>query len=144
MLYCIEKLFLDHPDGNEAKRFLELWNVYVNAVDDIIDEKITESEFVLRAFNLATELYSTPFYVKYSSILYYNIKSAHHNYADSCLMEKSGIKWQEMQADFLRASSQLTLVIVEILGGYDKRRELSLAIHEDSYIKHHDGNGNRH
>lgn len=140
----IERLYLDHPDGFEAKRFLTLWNVYVNAVDDIIDEKISDSEFILKAFNLATELYSMPFYVKYMGILYFAIKESHHCYADSCLMEKSGISWQETQADFLRATSQLTLSIIEILGGYDKRRQLSILVREDSFNKHHDKDGNRH
>ena len=140
----MEKLFLDHPDGQEAKKFLDAWNVYVNDIDDIIDEKITEGEFILRAFDRATNLYSMPFYVKNMAMLYYNIKGAHHNYADSCIMEKSGIPWQEKQADFLRATSQLTLTVVEILGGYDVRRKLSIAIREDSYNKHHDKDGNRH
>lgn len=135
----MEKLYLDHPDGREAESFLKHYNLYCHAIDDLIDEKITDSENVLSVFHLGLNIYSSNFYRKYQDILYPIINLIHNTYADSCAMEVSQEQWQKECADVLRSIGQeMCLVIIQILGGYKARRRLSIIVREYSYRTQHE------
>lgn len=134
----LNSLFLDHPDGQIAKSFLIACGIYFHAIDDIIDERITDSEKVLASYMLSLNIYSSSFYMKYRDILYPVFRFIHHTYADSVLMERSSELWQKEQADVLRTIGiEMTLTVVEILSSYATRRNMSIAIREHNYREQH-------
>lgn len=133
-----EKLCLDHPDGVDAKLFLKHFSAYCHAIDDIIDKSLDSHDVLLATFHLALQIYSSNFYRRYQDVLYPVVNLIHNTYADSVSMEKSGEKWQMDCADVLRSSAQeMTLVIIQILGGYAARRRLSIIIREYTYRIQH-------
>lgn len=136
----LEKLFASHPDGVEAKMFLANFGKYCHSIDDLIDGDIKSNpENIGVILILALNIYSMNFYVKYLNSLYPIIRLIHHTYFDSVKMELASEYWQKEQADVLKSVGQeMTLAIIEILGGYEKRRELGLIVREYSYKEQHE------
>ncbi len=133
----LENLLSDNPEGDLARSFLVAYRTYCHQLDDIIDEHLDNPETLLAPHMLALNLYSSDFYVKYRHILYPVVRLIHHTYLDSVSMEHSGIEWQQKQALVLKnCGLEMTLAIIEILGGYDKRRALSIAVRESTWFKH--------
>lgn len=134
----LNDLFNDHVDGADAKSFLHHYNIYNHAIDDIIDEKISDVETILSSYNLALDIYSSNFYRKYQQELHPIIKLIHHTWIDSVHMEQSKELWQKEQADTLKnVGIEMLLTVIEILGGYKCRRECSIAIRKNSFDKQH-------
>ena len=114
------------------------YGVYVHAIDDIIDGDKTDSEFILKTFELAAMVYSYPFYLQNMHILYSLCKTASNTYMDSVLMEKSKEEWKRNYADILRThGNEVILAVIEILHGIDVRRKASQELREISYHTHH-------
>lgn len=136
---AFENLYSDHPDGREAESFLKHYNMYCHVIDDLIDEDGKNPEYILGMLHLALQIYSSNFYRKYQDVLYPVINIIHNTYADSVIMEHSGEQWQKECADVLRSVGQeMALVVIQILGGYKARRNLSLKVREFSYKSQHE------
>lgn len=140
----LKNLFLDHPEGAEAQQFWSNFGLYSHMIDDLIDRDIPDNPETFGAIlMMACNLYSCNFYVKYQQHLYHAIHMIHHIYFDSVRMERSKELWKKEHADVLKSMGiQLSLTIIEILGEYNKRRELSDAMYKFSYEVQHDENGN--
>ena len=78
----------------EAGRFLNHFIEYTHRVDDIIDENITDSEYVLKTLVMLSELHSSNYYLKNSDFLFGILITIANGYADSVSMEKSNIVWK--------------------------------------------------
>lgn len=140
----LETIFLDHPDGAEAKAFLANFGMYCHCIDDLVDGDIKQTPEVFGAvLIMATNLYSCSFYNKYQHILYQVVRGIHHTYFDSVRMERSSEMKNKEQADALKSVGiQMTLTIIEILSSYANRRRLSQLVYDHAYEKQHDGDGN--
>ena len=139
----IEKLLLQHPDGKDAFAFLCAYGTFAHAVDDIIDDKITDPEIVLKTFQLYCEVLSSKFYRQYFDYLYPLICNINNTYADSVAFERSSVQWHREFSDCMRTcGNDLAVMVVKLLCGYDDARRISLLFREDSYRHHHDENGN--
>lgn len=141
----LDSIFLDHPEGEEARLFLENFRLMSHQIDDIIDLKIQEPEAIIRPYYDFLLLLSCPFYQRHSNTLLTVFNTIMNTWLDSVKMENSAELWQREQADTLRTVGlEMTLTIVQILAGYDKRREISLPVREFVYKRHHDEFGNPH
>lgn len=136
----LHKLFGAHKDGSDAKMFLEHFGRYCHSIDDLVDGDIKCSPENLGALVImALNIYSSRFYNVYSNLLYPVIRLIHHTYFDSVGMENAPILWQKEAADTLKSVGQeMTLMIIEILGGYEERRRLGILVRETSYNKQHE------
>lgn len=133
----LNKLFLDHPEGEAAKWFMTNYGIYAHKLDDVIDEKLGHKS-LLPTYMIHLNLLSSDFYSRHRDVLYPVMRMIHHVYADSIEMEASDKEWQRIQADTLKgAGIEMTLTIIEILGGYNCRRKLSLAVREHAYKEQH-------
>ena len=128
-------LLIDRP---EAGAFVWAYCDYIHAIDDIIDEKITDPERLLRVFAQGAALFSSRFYREYGDQLYLIEALINNDYADSVAWEKSDVKWKRENADVLRHSGSLMLyAIIFLLKGRDALRSISAKVREHNYIKHH-------
>jgi len=115
------------------RRFVILYNQYVHAIDDIIDEenKRNDPEFILNAFAIANELFSCKFYRDNAHILQPIEFMANNTYADSVAWEKSDEKWKQESARTLRHSGlDVFFAAFCICCGRDKLREISSDMRE--------------
>lgn len=141
--HSLEQLLLQHEDGKDAYAFLCAYGTFAHAVDDIIDEKITNPEVILKTFQLYCEIFNCRFYRKYFDYLYPLICNINNEYADSVAYEGASEQWKREFSDCLRTSGNtLVTMVVKLLIGYDESRKISLLFREDSYNHHHDDNGN--
>lgn len=123
-----------------------LWTLgygsFIHSVDDIIDNEIPKDveskEFLLKTFEFAAVVYSNNFYQRNIATLYPLVKMASNTYADSVQLESSETKWKRDFADVLRTTgNEVILAVIEIVRGYDIRRQASLEIRGLSYKLHH-------
>ena len=143
LLATLESMLGKHPDGMDAYKFILAYGTFCHAVDDIVDEKITEPEVLLKTFTLYSDILTSPFYRKYWGELHPILSMINNNYADSVIFERSSEQWKKDHADSLRTcGNDIAVHIVHMLCGYDDSRRLSLLFREDSYLNHHDANGN--
>jgi hypothetical protein len=133
--------------NEDAVRFLKAFNDYCHLVDDIIDEyslkfhPVPPEMFFKHCIN-AAELYSSRFYQRHVNDLFPIVIQITSAYADSVNMEKSNIEWKRQASDTLRqAGNDMIMMIVFIIGGWDKKREISELVREVSYQQHHDETG---
>lgn len=134
-----------HP---EAAAFLNGYGLLCHAVDDLIDRdnpKIARYEtHVLDCYNLALDVYSSPFYQKNVSWIYPLAKNIHRVWSASVVWERFIIPWQAQYADFLRCcGNEMILAVLEHLCHlpYNELRRLDGLIREDSWARHHDKEG---
>lgn len=124
------------PDP-DALAWVTLYSIYVHAIDDIIDEE-KDPEFILRTFELAAILYNNNWYLSHFNELYPLIKMASNSYMDSVEFEKSDKAWKNHVADIIRQNvNELVLACIEIVSGYNAKREASSILRELSYFAHH-------
>lgn len=134
----LSKLFLDSPEGEAAQWFMTNYGLYAHMVDDMIDNKETDHKKILPSYMIHLNLLSSDFYRKHQAELYPVMRQVHHTWSDSIEMEKSDEEWQKKQAETLKgAGIEMTLAIVEILGGYNVRRKLSVLVREHAYKQQH-------
>ena len=129
---------LDEYLSDEGLSWVVGFLIYCNSIDDIIDGDKTDSEFIMKTFGLALDIYSSPFYCRHCGILYPLIKATGNAYMDSVQYERTEEPWKKAQADVLRQfGNEVICACVEICGGYDKKREFSLKLRELSYHSQH-------
>lgn len=134
--------YLDAEKHKDAIEFAYYWLTLCHVVDDLIDDKNTNPESILKAFEYSAIVYSLPFYRQYAHILLPLVKAATNDYADSVLFEQSPIDWQKHYADVLRQNGNMVIcAVIELCVGIDARRSFSQRIREISYIMHHTEEG---
>lgn len=132
----------------EALGWLLSYIIYCNAIDDIVDCKFEKDDkmrrlLVVRTFELAAHIYSSEFYIINMHILFPLMKMAGQSYMDSIILEDSKEVWKRNLGDNLRhEANNITLAVIEIVCGIEKRMEASLELRECSYNTHHDKLGN--
>jgi hypothetical protein len=129
--------------GNEeAMSWLGLWRDYVHRIDDIIDGDDAGSEAVLKAFALAVDLYTHPFFLKNALRLKQLVLNCTNAYADSVAWEKSKEAWQQNFSDHYRHfGAEMVLAVATICGGYDHARSISLELRTICWMEHHTKEG---
>lgn len=111
---------------------------YFHDIDDIIDKDNTSPIHLLRTFEFAAIIYSSPFYQRNIGYLYPLVKMVSNTYMDSVLLEKQPEAWKRAVADGLRQTgNELILACIEVLHGFDIRREASMKLREVSWKTHH-------
>lgn len=134
----LEKLQIYLGNCPDAIRFVKAFQDYCHNIDDIIDEKITDPEKILKVFLQAASIYSSNFYIKYSTQLYPLILVITNTYADSVKMERSGVAWKKKVSDVLRSTgNDILIFVVGIVAGWESMRDVSELIREYSYAEHH-------
>lgn len=122
----------------DALLWVLAYTTYVHAIDDIIDGDNTESEHILKTFELAAIIYSYPWYLQNRHTLYPLVIMASNTYMDSVKLEKSNELWKQRVADALRQTgNEVILACIQIVGGIEARREASLKLREISWRTHH-------
>jgi len=140
----IEQLLAPHP---EAWEFVLKYNEYCHAVDDIIDDekKRADNEFILKAFQLAADVYSTPFYRRHVDVLRPIEFMVNNTYADSVKWEKSAETWKRRDAQAIRhVGIDMFFIVVAITYGRETMRELSDEMRTYSHLKHMKEEGLNH
>ena len=131
------QLYLSHDQ--DAIRFIKAFGSYCHEIDDIIDEKITDPEKILRTFVNAAAIYSCNFYQRFADRLYPTVLLITNEYADSVKWEKNDDSYKEHISDVLRScGNNMLILVVGIVAGYEAMRDVSCLIRETSYLKHHD------
>ncbi len=131
----------------EALGWVLSYVIYCNLIDDIVDNKFDKEDkprklLIVKTFELSLHVYSSEFYVKNMYILFPLMKMAGNSYMDSIIFEDSKKKWKRNLGDSLRSdANNVTLAVIEIVCGIDKRIEASQEIRELSYNTHHDNLG---
>jgi hypothetical protein len=125
LLNKLNEIFAPYPD-------------YVHYVDDLCDKDIEfSSETLLELTMKAATLYSNNFYRQNASLLYPIIMTVNNSYADSNNWETSKEDWKKRQADVIRHEAlNVFFMVVYILVGYKKLREISPAMREYTHFKH--------
>jgi hypothetical protein len=115
---------------------------YVHAIDDFIDGDRTDFQHFLKIQEFALVCYSNNFYQQHIALLYPLLRAASNAYMDSVAFEKKSESWKRTVADSLRQhANELIIAVIEIVGGYDLRREASLKLREISWKSHHELDG---
>lgn len=134
----LEKLQVYLGNCPDAIRFVKAFQDYCHNIDDIIDEKITDPEKILKVFLQACSIYSSAFYQRYAIQLHSVIMVITNSYADSVKMDHSGIAWKKKVSDVLRtAGNDMLILVVGIVAGWESMRDVSELIREYSYAEHH-------
>jgi hypothetical protein len=146
------RLLLASCKGNEsAVDWLVRYNTYVHALDDLVDDDYhREFDDIAqgrrkKAMDVAVqalEVHSHPFYQQNIAQLYRLLRVAHINYEDSVAFERSPVEWQRAESDVIRhGASDVARAVVDICGGLDEARKISLIVRSVCYQKHHDKDG---
>lgn len=123
-------IFDRNPD---AGRFINTFIEYTHRVDDIIDEKITDSEFILKTLIMLTELHTSNYYIKNADFLFGFFIAIGNEYADSCNMERSNETWKKEHAKVIRQTGiNMLYAILYRECGWDTLREFSLLVRESA------------
>jgi hypothetical protein len=130
-------------DNPEAIAFLQAWNLYVHAIDDLIDGDAAGPEAVLRSYAQAIGIYTSPFFLKNLPALRQVAINTTNAYADAVAGERSAEPWRREFADHYRHfGAEMVLAVASIVGGYDHMRAVSREIRLICYHEHHDAQGN--
>lgn len=144
---------------SSAMQWLALWREFVNAVDDIEDEpflkagerpeaigdRATTPEFRMRAWVLALELYTHPFFRANEARLKQVVLNCTNAYADVLKWEQSEVQWQKEFVDVYRHfGAEMVIAVAQICGGWDHARSLSEDQRTVNYLEHHDADGKPH
>ena len=136
LLRKVTELLDGFPDAQE---FLLLYSKYVHAIDDVIDEKITDAESVLATFSLAKQVYSCRFYRQHADYLGPLDDLINNTYADSCDWEKSASPMKRRDAGALSHSGiDMFFATILICQGRDELRKVSSAIREITHKLHYE------
>lgn len=127
----------------EAIMFVVEYRNYIHMIDDIIDFEIRPSpEMILKAFAKASEVFSTPFWLKYGNLLCMVERMINNTYADSVEWENTEAPmWKASDAGVLRhAGIDMFFAVVDLMCGRDKLREISAKFREQAHLMHMDEN----
>lgn len=129
--------------GNPAAReWLELWNRYCHAIDDLVDEPMRPGpEVLVGTFVQAAELYTHPFWRQYGPALLPVVVIVSNAYTESVGWERQP-GWPGNLADVLRfAGNEMVRAVAGICGGYARVRDVSRLLWGASIGEHHDSQG---
>jgi hypothetical protein len=120
----------------EAVEFVKLYAEYIHAVDDIIDEG-KNPKLILDTFNLATALFSSPFWHKHKDQLLIVDFLINNQYADVVSWEKSNDKWKRREAKALsHVGYNMLFAVIIVVAGRNKLREVSEKFRAWAHYKH--------
>lgn len=129
-------------DNDEAFRFMQAWNAYCHAVDDIVDGDTPGTEDLLKVLLAAHLIYTSNFFTKNVDMLSPLVGVITNAYLDSVEWETSPDVWKRTIADQLRSyGNEMILQVAEIVGGWPHRRKFSQRIRALSYMTHHTKEG---
>lgn len=129
----LKSLLQDHPD---AINFACLYNDYIHAVDDVIDENGSYRE-VLKVTSLAACVFTMPFWRQYGSQLLLVDQLNNNQYADSVEWENSDKQWMLSDSKCLsHAGYNMFFAVIILLKGYDILRKISPRWRERAHLKH--------
>lgn len=119
----------------EALEFLLLFGEYSNLLDDQVDEAKSE-ERTRRISALASRIFNTAYWQRYSANLFLLERVINNCYFDSVRWEKSDEQWQRRIAKVLASCGIMMIVAVLIIEfGEDVANEWSLKLRQLSYEK---------
>ena len=122
----------------DAFEVLKTWNEWAHAVDDIIDEKITDPERIVAAHIAMFNLTRLPFYRQHASELDGVIFAVINLWLDTVRFEQSTEMWQRAWADAARScGNELVVAVARLVGGWDHSRAISGALRELSWKDQH-------
>lgn len=125
-----------------AADFLKLWNLYVNGIDDIIDEPEISDEAILATFMMAAFVYTHPFFVANAIALRQIAVNCTNAYADTVAWEKSGEPWKKNFSDHYRHfGAEMVIAVATLCGGYSHARSISPTLREVCWMEHHNEKG---
>jgi hypothetical protein len=139
--------------GNrEAAQWLRLGREYVHLFDDIVDEGCVlgvdlqtverTKHAVIRMAGMALELYTHPWFRRYSDFLMPVMLLANVNYGDSVAWEGADEKWKREASDWIRHGwLEAVKMTAYLCGGYEHTAQFSRACWEIAYRMHHDEKG---
>lgn len=120
----------------DACSFILNYGEYVEAIDDIIDEE-KNPELILKTFNLAMQLFSSPFWIKYHQQLMLVDTLINNQYADSVEWEKSNEQWKKDDAKCMsHVGYDMFFAVVCLVAGRDALRSISSKFRHWAHIKH--------
>lgn len=131
------------PKHELALQWVFQFQELCHLVDDIIDERITDPEVVLKMHQLTVTVFTSEFFYRYRADLYPIQCLITNVYADSVNMEQDkDTPWKQSMFDGLRnISNEMFSHIVGLLCGWEAKREISMLLREDSYYHHHTKEG---
>jgi hypothetical protein len=135
----IRKYLFKDPD---ACLWILGFNVYVHSIDDFIDGAEKDPIHMLRIQELALAVYCNDWFRRHQHILYPLIRAASNCYMDSVILETKTDFWKKQVADALRQfANEIIIATIEIVSGYEARREASMEVREISWKAHHEKDG---
>jgi hypothetical protein len=135
----LDSLFSKEP---QIKQAIYSYINVCHAIDDIIDKKDTNPEFIVRTFLSIFFLCNNSAFKKHLDEVLPIITTSALAFLDSVKMEKSDEAWQKHTADVIRMQgNDLIRYFVLYYCGLDKAIELSKDLHEMSYFMHHTETG---
>jgi hypothetical protein len=122
-------------DDVEAQEFLQLFNRWGHAIDDLVDgdepKVVRASETIVRAFAMSVVLFGTPFYLRNFLALRQVTLLIANAYADAAAWEKSDIPWRRAWAEHYRhVGIEMAIAVALIVGGFDHARSVSAELRE--------------
>jgi len=120
----------------EAMQFVELYAKYIHQIDDIIDED-KKDELIINTFNLATCVFTTPFWIKHHEKLFLIDVLINNQYADVVKWESAEELWKRRDAKALsHVGYNMLFAVVLIVAGYPALRECSSKFRQWAHYKH--------
>ena len=120
----------------DAINFLLVYNECVHRTDDIIDEKITDAEFILKTQSLWNNLWNSNLARRFPSLWLVD-QLVNNIYADSILWEKEEEPWKRVAADVWRHQGQeVVFAVILLVAGRDALREISIHLREKAHKEH--------
>lgn len=135
----LEEVFELLNDRPDAKMFLATYCDYCHRLDDIIDEKITDSEYILKTAAMAADIFNSNFWRDNCNLLYVIEALVNNDYADANVWQGNAVEWKRNQADILRHSgNNMIFAVILLTKGREALRRFSGQIREVSHLMHHD------
>lgn len=134
LLKEICSLLEPYPDAAE---FVLRYRDYIHGVDDIVDGDITNAEDILKVTALASEIFSSDFYVNHRQFLYPLEIMINNTYADAVEWERSNVEWKERDAMVLRHTGiDMFLFVIRLMCGREAMRKISSKFREQCHEYH--------
>jgi len=130
-------------DNEPALNFLLAFHRYCHEIDDFIDDGVRAPDKFIALLVHANVLYTLPFFALHARELSAAVATITRAYADSLWLTASEEAWKRQMGDTLRfAGNDMVRLVAQILGGYDRAREVSGNLILVAHEHHHDEQGN--
>lgn len=126
----LDEVFQSNP---EARSFCFNYVTMCHKIDDVIDEKKTDPDYILELTQLQANVYGSEFYRKYYHYLVLIDALVNNDYNDSCLWEESDVEWKRNHADVLRhAGHHMLFAVILLISKREMLRKISPLFREYS------------